>query len=179
MTQVVVFNKKFNIPRCLLCAQINCLGILSSFYKSQKLQGNKKLKKVVKTGRWRGPIQNDEEERWFNNSPLSPPALVSAQITEAFSVGRSTLSVEPRPETSVCTDQHLGSTDTHAHHSCIIFKLKCKVFNTAAAVVRMYRKSHLHIYLCNSSLHNLALKNSENQFHCSCFFNMELALQLK
>lgn len=55
--------------------------------------------------------KKNENSSHCNNSPLSPPALVSAQITEAFSVRRSTLSVEPRPGTFVCTGPHLQSTD--------------------------------------------------------------------
>lgn len=50
-----------------------------------------------------------------NDLPLSPPAPVSAQITEAFSVRRSTRSVEPRPGTFVCTGQHLQSTNIQVY----------------------------------------------------------------
>lgn len=54
-------------------------------------------------------VKTRENTSRYNNLPLSPPAPVSAQITEASSVRRSTLSVEPRPRTFVCTGQHLQS----------------------------------------------------------------------
>lgn len=80
--------------------------------------------------------KNKIREVESNNLPLSPPALVSAQITEAFSAGRSTQSVEPRPETSVCTGQRLQSTNK-MHYQVEKVKQYTQLCNTILLKVYM------------------------------------------
>lgn len=60
-------------------------------------------------------VKTRENISRYVNLPLSPPALVSVQITEASSVRRSTLSVEPRPRTFVCTGQRLQTRNKNIY----------------------------------------------------------------
>ena len=97
--QTTVLNEEFGFSGSSSCAYADDLGIMSRVKWMGDGEGHFRRFRV------------NESASQYENLPLSPPALVSAQITEASSVRRSTLSVAPRPGTFVCTGQHLTSTE--------------------------------------------------------------------
>lgn len=97
--RITVHNKEFGFSGSSFCAYTDDLGIMSHVKWMGDGEGHFRRFRV------------NESASQYENLPLSPPALVSAQITEASSVRRSTPSVAPRPGTSVCTGQHLTSTE--------------------------------------------------------------------